>query len=218
MRYGYVRVSTVEQNEGRQYVTMKEYNVADENVYTDKLSGKDMNRPKLKELLQKVQSGDEIVFSEISRMGRNTKEILNTTDELLQRNVTPIFAKEHITPDNPMSKAMLGMFAVFAQLERDLMLIRQQEGIKLAKEAGKYKGKKPLELDEDNLNIVCRAHIEGKLTVKKASEAIIYKKQGQVYAGVSMPTFYKILDKWCLDNNIEKSGTRYIDKNVEDQL
>lgn len=217
MRYGYVRVSTAEQNENRQLKTMQEYNISEENIFIDKLSGKDMNRPKLKELLQKVQSGDEIVFSEISRMGRNTKEILNTTDELLSRGVGVIFDKEHITPDNPMSKAMLGMFAVFAQLERELMLIRQKEGIEVAKANNKYKGRKQLETDKDNMDIVCKAYIKGDLTAKRAAAAITYKKKDGVAVGVSIPTFYKILDGWMIENGVKKVGYMYtVDPEVDD--
>lgn len=215
--YGYVRVSTAEQNEGRQLKTMQDYNISEENIFTDKLTGKDMNRPALKELLAKVKDGDEIVFSEISRMGRNTKEILNTTDELLSRGVNVIFDKEHITPDNPMSKAMLGMFAVFAQLERELMLIRQKEGIEVAKANNKYKGRKHLETDKDNLDMICNAYIKGNLTAKRAAAAITYKKKDGVAVGVSIPTFYKILDGWMIENGVKKVGYMYtIDPEVDD--
>lgn len=217
MRYGYVRVSTADQNEGRQLKTMQDYNISEENIFIDKLSGKDMNRPKLKDLLQKVTAGDEIVFSEISRMGRNTKEILNTTDDLLSRGVNVIFDKEHITPDNPMGKAMLGMFAVFAQLERELMLIRQKEGIEVAKANGEYKGRKPTETDPDNLDMVCRAYISGKMSGKKAAAAITYKRKDGMGVGVSVPTFYKLLYGWMDENGIKKVGYMYIDKNKEDQ-
>lgn len=211
MRYGYVRVSTAEQNEGRQLDTMKEYNVSEENIFIDKLSGKDMNRPAFKELLQKVQEGDEIVFSEISRMGRNTIEVLSTTQELLNRHVTPIFVHENIVPDNPMSQAMLGMFAVFAKLERDLMLIRQKEGIEVAKANGQYKGRKPTETDKDNLDMVCRAYISGKMSGKKAAAAITYKRKDGMGVGVSVPTFYKILRGWMDENGIKKVGYMYTD-------
>lgn len=215
--YGYVRVSTVQQKEDRQLETMKKYGIPDENIFIDKLSGKNMNRAQFQELLQKLQKGDRVVFSEISRMGRNTIEVLNTTDDLLKRGVDVVFDKERIDATTPTGKAMLGMFSTFAQLERDLMLIRQKEGIAIAKANGKYKGRKHLETDKDNLDMICNAYIKGDLTVRKAAAAITYKKKDGVAVGVSIPTFYKILDGWMIENGVKRVGYMYtVDPEVDD--
>ena len=225
MKYGYVRVSTTEQKIGRQLVTMQKHNVdiggldpltADSkifnsirsgNTFIDKLSGKDTNRPQFQDLLNTVQAGDTIVFSELSRMGRNLKDIVTVSDELINRGVNLIFEKEQIDPSTTMGRAMMAMFGVIAQLERDLILEMTHEGIKIAQAKGKYKGRKPLELDNDTLDLIFKKYVDGGLTAKKAASMIAYTMaSGEKKVGVSIPTFYRYLDEWCSKNNYKKLG------------
>lgn len=140
MIVGYVRVSTVEQNEDRQLVTMDQYNV--ERVFKDKVSGKDTNRPQLKMMLDFVRIGDTIVIHDFSRLARNTSDLLKIVESLNIRGVSLISAKENIDTNTPTGKLMLTMIGAINEFERTNLLERQKEGIEIAKIKGKYKGGK----------------------------------------------------------------------------
>lgn len=146
MDVGYIRVSTTEQNTARQEVLMKELGVA--KVFIDKLSGKDRNRPALDEMMKFVREGDTVIVESISRFARSTKDLLNLTDELNEKNVRFVSKKETIDTDTPQGKFMLTVFGAMAQLEREQTRQRQTEGIEIAKQQGKYTGRKPIEVDE----------------------------------------------------------------------
>lgn len=240
MKYGYVRVSTTEQKIGRQLETMIKHGVdigglnpltADDNIincirsgntFIDKMSGKNTDRPQFQDLLNTVQSGDTIVFSELSRMGRNLKDIINISDELVDNGVNLVFEKENIDPSTTMGRAMMAMFGVIAQVERELILERTREGVNLAKAQGKYKGKSALKTDKDNLDMVMSRVLSGELHYKKACELITYKTaSGDIKAGVCLSTFYKLLDKWAIDNGYEKlnkNNIRYIKSTNENNI
>lgn len=138
MIVGYVRVSTVEQNEARQIVTMEKYNV--EKVYQEKVSAKDTNRPQLKLMLDFVREGDTVVIHDFSRLARSTKDLLEIVELLKVKGVTLISTKENVDSSTPTGKLMLTMIGAINEFERENMLERQREGIKIAKEQGKYKG------------------------------------------------------------------------------
>ena len=140
MDVGYIRVSTTEQNTARQEVLMKELGVA--KVFIDKLSGKDRNRPALDEMMKFVREGDTVIVESISRFARSTKDLLNLTDELNEKNVRFVSKKETIDTDTPQGKFMLTVFGAMAQLEREQTRQRQTEGIEIAKQQGKYTGRK----------------------------------------------------------------------------
>lgn len=146
MILGYVRVSTIEQNESRQLVTMKKYNV--EKVFSEKISAKDTNRPKLKELLEFAREGDTIVVHDFSRLARSTKDLLEIVELLNTKNINLISAKENIDSSTPSGKLMLTMIGAINEFERANLLERQKEGIAIAKAEGKYKGRKAKEIDE----------------------------------------------------------------------
>lgn len=146
MIVGYVRVSTVEQNEARQMVTMEKYKV--EKVFSEKVSGKDTNRPKLKELLDYVREGDIVVIHDFSRLARSTKDLLEIVELLNSKNVNIISAKENIDSSTPTGKLMLTMIGAINEFERTNLLERQREGIAIAKSEGKYKGRKAKEVDK----------------------------------------------------------------------
>lgn len=145
MIVGYVRVSTVEQNESRQFITMKKYNV--EKVFSEKVSAKDTNREKLNKMLEFVREGDTIVIHDFSRLARSTKDLLHIVELLEDKNVNLISAKENIDSSTPTGKLMLTMIGAINEFERTNMLERQREGIAIAKEQGKYKGRKEVKVD-----------------------------------------------------------------------
>ena len=145
MILGYVRVSTVEQNESRQMVTMEKYNV--EKVFMEKISAKDANRPKLQELLDFAREGDTIVIHDFSRLARSTKDLLEIVELLEAKKVTLISSKESIDTNTPTGRLMLKMISAINDFERENMLERQREGIAIAKAEGKYKGRKEVKID-----------------------------------------------------------------------
>lgn len=145
MKIGYVRVSTAEQNTARQEEIMKQFGV--EKVFIEKLSGRDLNRPQLLAMLDYVREGDVLMIESYSRLARSSKDLFDIIDQLKEKHVTFISHKENIDTNTPQGQLMLTIFAGLAQFERDCLLQRQREGIAIAKQHNKYKGRpaKPLE-------------------------------------------------------------------------
>lgn len=181
MLLGYARVSTVEQNEARQIGALQQRGVDFENLYIDKQSGKDTNRPKLQELLAYVRRGDTVVTESISRIARNTKDLLSIIEQLQGKGVEFISLKESIDTTTPQGKFMLTIFAAMAELERDSILQRQREGIAIAKASGKYTGRKPINVDEAMFKSTVADWRAGQTTARKAMEIL----------GLKPNTFYR---------------------------
>lgn len=140
MEVGYIRVSTVEQNERRQVEAMKSFQI--EKLFVEKVSAKDMHRPKLQEMLEFVREGDTVHIHDFSRLARSTADLLSIVDTLNRKGVTLVSNKENIDTSTPTGKLMLTFIGAIAEFERQNLLDRQREGIALAKAAGKYKGGK----------------------------------------------------------------------------
>lgn len=140
MHVGYVRVSTIEQNEARQLEAMKKYPI--EKMFVEKASAKDTNRPRLQELLNFVREGDVLHVHDFSRLARSTKDLLTIVELLNAKGVHLVSNKENIDTSTPTGRLMLTMIGAIAQFERDNLLERQREGINIAVQNGKYKGKK----------------------------------------------------------------------------
>ena len=143
MRVGYCRVCTAEQNTARQEVLLE--SLAVERLFLDKCSGKNTNRTALKEMLAFVREGDVVVVESISRLARNTKDLLGLIDTFAEQNVGFVSQKENIDTTTPTGKFILTVFGAIAELERDYILQRQAEGIAIAKANGVYKGRKPID-------------------------------------------------------------------------
>lgn len=146
MRIGYVRVSTVEQNEGRQLEGLKKYDI--EKWFTEKVSGKDTNRPKLQEMLEFAREGDVIFIHDFSRLARSTKDLLDIVDQLTAKGIHLVSSKENLDTSTPTGKLMLTMIAAINEFERANLLERQKEGIALAVKEGKYKGRKEVSIPD----------------------------------------------------------------------
>lgn len=177
MKIGYVRVSTTDQNTARQEVLMKEMGV--DEIYIDRLSGKNTNRPELLKMLGYVRKGDTVIVESISRFARNTKDLLELIEKLKQKNVEFVSKKENIDTTTPTGKFMLTVFGAVAELERDYILQRQAEGIAIAKQEGKYKGRKKIQ--NDKFEKVYRDWKAGNLTGVRAMELL----------GMKRNTFYR---------------------------
>lgn len=147
MKVGYVRVSTTEQNTARQESLMESLGV--EKIYIEKVSGKSKDRPKLQEMMSFVREGDTLIVESISRFARNTRDLLDLVEQLKKKKVEFVSKKENIDTSTPTGQFMLTVFGAMAQLERDTILERQREGIEEAKKLGKYKGRKPIPVDEN---------------------------------------------------------------------
>ena len=140
MKIGYIRVSTQEQNTIRQEVLMESLGVNE--VYIDRMSGKNTNRPELQKMMEYVRRGDTVIVESISRFARNTKDLLELVEQLTAKRVEFVSRKEAIDTTTPTGKFMLTIFGAVAELEREYILQRQREGIAIAKEQGRYTGRK----------------------------------------------------------------------------
>lgn len=116
-----------------------------EQVYIDRMSGKNIDRPELKRMINYVREGDTVIVESISRFARNTKDLLELVEQLTSKQVEFISKKEAIDTTTPTGKFMLTIFGAVAELEREYILQRQKEGIAIAKQNGVYKGRKPIQ-------------------------------------------------------------------------
>ena len=177
MKIGYIRISTVDQNTARQEVLMEQLGV--DEVYIDRMSGKNANRPELQKMMEYVRTGDMVIVESISRFARNTRDLLELVERLTAKGVEFVSKKEAIDTTTPTGKFMLTVFGAVAELEREYILQRQREGIAIAKANGVYKGRKPIQPPEFE-SVMARWH-DGRLTAAEAMRKL----------GMSKSTFYR---------------------------
>ena len=177
--YGYVRVSTKEQNEGRQLVAMKELNIPDKNIYMDKLSGKNFERPMYQRMLKKMRQDDLLYIKSIDRLGRNYEEILDQWRILTKEKKIDIVVLDMPLLDTRRGKDLIGTFlsdvvlqilSFVAENERATIKQRQAEGIAVAKARGVRFGRPPKPLPEDFYKIYQKWKA-GKITGVVAANA-----------------------------------------------
>ena len=176
--YGYVRVSTREQNEDRQLIALHELGVEARNTYTDKQSGKDFDRPQYKKLLKKLKRGDLLYVKSIDRLGRNYEEIQEQWRMLTKDKEIDICVIDMPLLDTRRGKDLVGTFvsdivlqvlSFVAENERVNIRQRQAEGIAAARARGKHLGRPPRSLP-DNFFSVYQRWADGKITAKAAAE------------------------------------------------
>ncbi len=188
MKLFYCRVSTEQQNEERQIKAAENLGIEKENIYIDKQSGKNTERKELKRLLSFCRKGDIVYCESISRIARNTKDLLTIVDELQTKQVHFVSLKEQIDTSSPQGKFVLTLFGALAELERDCILERQAEGIQIAKEQGKYKGRQPKKIDQRLFEKMCAEWRKGDRT------AVSIQKKFDI----SAQTFYR----WVKEQNL----------------
>lgn len=158
MEYGYVRVSTREQNEERQLLALKEFGIAPKAIYVDKQSGKDFERPNYKRLIRKIKSGDTVVIKSIDRLGRNYDEILEQWRIITKEKQAAVVVLDMPLLDTRQSRDLTGtliadivlqLLSYVAQTEREFIRQRQAEGIAAAKQRGVKFGRNPMERSAD---------------------------------------------------------------------
>lgn len=189
MKVAYVRVSTVEQNEERQIEGLEKHGI--DKWYIEKVSGKNMERPELRKMLEEVKSGDTICVHDFSRLARSTKDLLEIVEFITGKGVHLVSNKENLDTSTPTGKLMLTVFAGIYEFERTNMLERQAEGIEIAKRENKYKncGRKKKEVTDDYESLI-KQYVDGKIT----------KVQLAVMMNVSRPTLDRILREYGDDD------------------
>lgn len=177
--YGYIRVSSRDQNEDRQLVALREVGVEEKNIFLDKQSGKDFNRPQYKKLLRKLKKDDLLYIKSIDRLGRNYEEIQNQWRVLTKEKGIDIVVLDMPLLDTRRGKDLMGTFlsdivlqvlSFVAENERTNIRQRQAEGIAAAKAKGVKFGRPPLPLP-DNFYEVHKAWRAKKMTLKQAAAA-----------------------------------------------
>ena len=187
--FGYVRVSSTDQNEDRQMIALRQVGVPDENIYMDKMSGKDFNRPQYKKMVKRMKQGDLIYVLSIDRLGRNYDEIQNQWRILTKEIGIDVCVIDMPLLDTRQSKDLLGTFVAdlvlqvlsfAANNERDNIRKRQTEGIAAAKARGVHMGRPVVEAPSDFEEIV-KAWEKKKITMEEAMKQ----------CGMSETTFYR---------------------------
>ena len=177
LKIGYIRISTADQNTARQELLMEQLGV--DEVYIDRMSGKNTNRPELQKMMEYVRKGDTVIVESISRFARNTRDLLELVEKLSTKGVEFVSKKEAIDTTTPTGKFMLTVFGAVAELEREYILQRQREGIAIAKDNGVYKGRKPIHPPE--FEKVMAKWRRGEITAAEAMRQM----------GISKSTFYR---------------------------
>ena len=177
----YVRVSTAEQNEARQIEALKKHDI--DKWYTEKVSGKNMNRPQLKAMLDYVREGDTVYIHDFSRLARSTKDLLAIVDQLQEKGVHLVSNKENLDTSTSNGRLMLTMIAAINEFERENLLERQREGIAIAKAEGKFKGGQVKRFDDKTF---CAAY-------DRYQHRELNKTQLAAELRISRPTLNKLL-------------------------
>lgn len=177
----YVRVSTAEQNEARQIEALKKHNI--DKCFTEKVSGKNMNRPQLEAMLDYVREGDTVYIHDFSRLARSTKDLLTIVEKLQNKKVHLVSNKENLDTSTPTGKLMLTMIAAINEFERENLLERQREGIAIAKEQGKFKGGQVKRIDDKTFTEAYERYQRRELT----------KTQLAAELKISRPTLDKLI-------------------------
>ncbi len=194
MDYGYVRVSAVDQNISRQMLEMLDRKIDKRNIYTDKQSGKDFNRPMYRKLIRKLKKGDLLYIKSIDRLGRNYNEILEQWRILTKEMEVDIAVIDMPLLDTRLCKDLLGTFiadivlqvlSFVAQNERENIKQRQAEGIKAAKLNGVVFGR-PIITIPDNFPQVIKDWKSGKISAEEAARR----------CNMSIATFYRRLREY----------------------
>lgn len=192
MKYGYVRVSTKEQNIDRQLTAILNKGIEMNKIYIDKASGKDFNRTKYKKLIKKLKEGDELYIKSIDRLGRNYDEIIKEWNRITKEKNVDIVVLDFPLLDTRtkvndltgkfIADIVLQILSYVAQIERENIHQRQMEGINEAKKRGVKFGRSKIEIPKEFYNLA-EKYIKNQTSLRKASKEL----------GVSHTTFSKWL-------------------------
>ena len=180
MEYGYIRVSTREQNEQRQLIAMREFGIPQNRIYMDKQSGKDFERKSYKKMVRKLKNGDTLVIKSIDRLGRNYEEILEQWRIITKEKQAAIVVLDMPLLDTRRNRDLTGtliadivlqLLSYVAQTEREFIRQRQAEGIAAAKRNGVKFGRKPMERP-NGLESLKEQWLHGELSARAAAKQL----------------------------------------------
>ncbi len=194
MIYGYVRVSSFEQNEARQFIELKKAGVREDKIFTDKLSGKDFNRPQYKRLVKRLKRGDVLYVLSIDRLGRNYEEIQNQWRMLTKDKGVDICVIDMPLLDTRINKDLIGTFiadvvlqllSFIAQNERENIKIRQRQGIDAAKARGVVFGRPKKKMPENFRELIIKwqngeISLDTVLDICNISKSTFYRKKKEL--------------------------------------
>lgn len=189
---GYIRVSSVDQNVARQEEALKDFDL--DEIFIDRASGRDVERPQLQAALKHLRKGDTLVVASMDRLARNLDDLRKLVKDLTTRGVEVKFLKESLTftgEDSPMSNLLLSMLGSFAEFERALIRERQREGIAIAKSKGVYRGRKPTLNDARVIELQAKDNANGR----KGRSGLAREY------GISRETLYKYLKAPAISAN-----------------
>ena len=178
--YGYIRVSSKDQNEGRQRIAMQEAGVEDRNIFLDKQSGKDFDRPGYKRALKKLKPGDTLIIKSIDRLGRNYEEILEQWRVITKEKRADVVVLDMPLLDTRQGRDLTGtliadivlqLLSYVAQTEREFIRQRQAEGIAAAKANGVRFGRRPKEKPAE-FDDIRRRWAEGEMSARLAARQL----------------------------------------------
>ncbi len=187
----YIRVSTKEQNTGRQHEDFNARGIVLDKVFEEKVSGKNTDRPQLQSMLAYLREGDTLYVESFSRLARSTRDLLNIVNTLTEKGVSFISLKENVDTTTSQGKFMLTVFAGLYELERDNILERQREGIDLALKEGRPYGR-PSATVSDTFSEHYQQWKNGDL------KAVDFMK----LENIPKSTFYKLVKRYEQENNI----------------
>lgn len=171
-KIGYVRVSSQYQNEERQIKQLNEIGV--DIIYQEKVSGATLDREQLNKMLDGLEPGDIVFVTDLTRITRSTKDLFLLIEKIKSKGAALKSIKDtwlDLSEDNPYSQFLITVMAGVNQLERDLIRMRQREGIEIAKSQGKYKGRvKKYHNNHEGINYAVKLYHEGNMTVKQICE------------------------------------------------
>lgn len=183
-KIGYIRVSSIEQNLTRQRKQLQELGM--DYIYEEKVSGVTMARVELQKMLEHIKEGDTIYVTDLTRITRSTKDLFTLIEIIKAKKVNLKSLKDtwlDLSTDNPYSQFLITIMAGVNQLEKDLITMRQKEGIEIAKREGKYKGRvKKYNNSHQGMNYAIELYSKGTMTVKRICEitnisrASLYRK------------------------------------------
>jgi DNA invertase Pin-like site-specific DNA recombinase len=180
MKFGYARVSTIDQSLDIQIDALE--SAGCDKIYTEKASGKRNDRPELAKVLEHLREGDTLVVYKLDRLGRSTFKLLELTDDFEKRRIQFVSIKDNIDTSTAIGKAMFRMLAVLAEMERDIIAERTQAGLVAARARGRVGGRP--KTDKTKLEAALSLYDEGKLSVPEIVDA----------TGVSKTTLYRAIN------------------------
>ena len=178
--YGYVRVSTKEQNEARQMIAMQEFGIAADHIFVDRKSGIDFNRPQYRKLLRKLKKGDTLVIKSIDRLGRNYDEIIEQWRTITKEKRAAIVVLDMPLLDTRQGRDLTGtliadivlqLLSYVAQTEREFIHRRQSEGIAAAKARGVRFGPAPMRRP-DGFDMYAELWSRGEISAREAAKQL----------------------------------------------